>query len=306
MRLGHRIDNRLIDVAVRRALSAGHLIRKRCNRRLGQRPIARLDRIQPPGNLDHRRAFAVVRKMLAEALRIQRGRSHDHFQIRPPGQQLLQVTQHEVDVQTALVRLIDDEGVVLAQQRVGLCLGQQNAVGHQLDVSLGRDAVGKAYLEADIPPQLGLQLLRNARRRGACGNAARLGVADQPRQATAEFETDFGQLRGLARAGFATDDDHLMLKNGSSDFFPSQGNWQRLVIDDCRPCSAARLGVEPHCTCLIALIFVWSKSPSPSSTKNRTNGLRPHPLPSHIRRVESAPQLLPKTWKTSSEHPAHP
>lgn len=38
------------------------------------------------------------------------------------------------------------------------------------------------------------------------GQAARLGVADQAMHATPEFEADFRQLRGFARAGLAADD----------------------------------------------------------------------------------------------------
>jgi hypothetical protein len=34
------------------------------------------------------------------------------------------------------MRLVNDEGVIGLQERVGLRLGQQNAVGHQLDRGL--------------------------------------------------------------------------------------------------------------------------------------------------------------------------
>jgi hypothetical protein len=40
-------------------------------------------------------------------------------------------------------------------------------------------------------------------------------------RAQAEIEADFRQLRRLARAGFATDDDHLMLLNQVGNIGPS-------------------------------------------------------------------------------------
>jgi hypothetical protein len=49
------------------------------------------------------------------------------------GQQLLEVAEDEVDVEAALVRLVDDERVVAAQVTVALQLGEQDAVGHHLD-----------------------------------------------------------------------------------------------------------------------------------------------------------------------------
>jgi hypothetical protein len=168
--------------------------------------------------------------MLAETLGIERGRGHDHFQVAPLGQQLLEVAEQEVDVEAALVGLVDHDRVVLAQQRIGLGFGQQDAVGHQLDVGGRRDLVGEADLEADMAAEFRLQFLRDARRRGARGNAARLGVADQARQAAADFEADLRQLRGLARTGFAADDDHLVLQNGLADLGPAQVDRQRLVV----------------------------------------------------------------------------
>ena len=67
-------------------------------------------------------------------------------------------------------------------------------------------------------------------RRGARGDAARLGVADQAVEAAAEFEADLRQLRRLARAGLAADDDDLMLLDGCRDLGAARIDRQRLVI----------------------------------------------------------------------------
>jgi hypothetical protein len=57
------------------------------------------------------------------------------------------------------------------------------------------------------------QLMRNACRHGARGNAPRLGMTDQAVHAALQLKTDLRQLRGFARAGFTADDDHLIVTN---------------------------------------------------------------------------------------------
>ena len=44
--------------------------------------------------------------------------------------------------------------------------------------------------------------------------------------ALAEFEHDLGQLCGLARAGFAADDHHLVRGHGARDLLTPRGNRQ--------------------------------------------------------------------------------
>ena len=51
-------------------------------------------------------------KCLRKPFRIDGGGGDDEFEIRAPGQQLLEVAQQKIDVQAALVRLVDDDGVV--------------------------------------------------------------------------------------------------------------------------------------------------------------------------------------------------
>jgi len=47
-----------------------------------------------------------------EAFGVDGRRRDDDLQVRTARQQLLQVTEQEVDVQTAFVRFVDDDGVV--------------------------------------------------------------------------------------------------------------------------------------------------------------------------------------------------
>ncbi len=68
-----------------------------------------------------------------ETVRVDRRRRDDDLEVRARGQQARQVAQDEVDVEAALVGLVDDDRVVAAQHRVGLDLRQQDAVRHELD-----------------------------------------------------------------------------------------------------------------------------------------------------------------------------
>jgi hypothetical protein len=64
---------------------------------------------------------------------------------------------------------------------------------------------------------LGLQFLRQPRRHRTRRQPARLRMADQAARANAQVEADLGQLRRLARAGFAADDHHLVLCDQLAD-----------------------------------------------------------------------------------------
>ena len=126
--------------------------------------------------------------------------------------------------------LVDDDGVVGVEIGVGLGLRQQDAVGHQLEVGLGPATV----LEADFHPHagtdLGLQLLGHPGRHGAGREAPGLGMADQPRRPPAQFQADLGQLGGLAGAGLAADDDHLVVLDEGLDLLPPPVDRQVLRI----------------------------------------------------------------------------
>src|SRR5882757_2413801 len=100
-----RVEDRLGLVAVR--VCAGVV-------RVDDRPVPDLHRVGAAGDLDDGR----VVEMLREPLRVDRGRSNDHLEVRPARQQPFQVAENEVDVEAALVRLVDDQRVVLAELAV--------------------------------------------------------------------------------------------------------------------------------------------------------------------------------------------
>jgi hypothetical protein len=99
-------------------------------------------------------------------------------------------------------------------------LGEQYAVGHQLDDGVVRHLVVEAHFETDRAAQFGLQFKCNACRHGARRDTARLGMADATQHAAPQRETNLGQLRGLARSGLAAHDDHLMVANRARQVLP--------------------------------------------------------------------------------------
>ena len=200
---------------------------------LDQGAVAHLDGVGAPGHLDDRgRGSLPVGEVGGEPLGIDGGGGDDHLQVRTPGQQLTEVAEDEVDVEAALVRLVDDQRVVGTQHPVVLELGEQDAVGHQLDQGVRPRLVGEAHLVADRPAQLDPELLGDPLGDAARRDPARLRVADQPVHPAAELEADLRQLRGLARPGLPRHDHHLVVADRRGDVCPPCGDREHLGIAD--------------------------------------------------------------------------
>ena len=105
-------------------------------------PVFGVDRKAAALDGDDRRAF----KMPAETLRIDGGRGDDELEIGTSGQEALQVAQEKIDVQTALMGLVQDNGVVLQQFRVCAGFRQEYAVGHEFDEGIP----GRLAVKADL------------------------------------------------------------------------------------------------------------------------------------------------------------
>ena len=98
------------------------------------------------------------------------------------GQQPLEVAEQEVDVEAALVGLVDDDRVVAAQLPVALQLGQQDAVGHHLDPAGPRGAVGEPHLVADQVARAGCRAPRRSARQRSGPRSAAAGCARSSRR----------------------------------------------------------------------------------------------------------------------------
>ena len=172
--------------------------------------------------------------MLGEACGIDGRRGDDDLQLRPLFRQPLQIAQQKVDIQAALVRLVDDDGVVGAEPWVALRLGEQDAVGHELDQAAFGHLIVEAHLEADDLTDRRTQFLRHAARYRSRCQAARLSTTDHACLATTSGQAQLGQLGGLARAGFTGDHHDLMFADQLDDVLGARADRQRLVQPDRR------------------------------------------------------------------------
>ena len=163
-----------------------------------ERTVADLDRVRAARDLDDRgdvawfAACAVLTEVGGEALRVDGSGGDDDLEFGAARQELREVAEDEVDVEGALVGLVDDEGVVAQQVRVGLDFGEKDAVCHELDQRVWPDFFCEAHLVADRAAELYAQFVADAFSNRACGDTARLGVADEAGDTAAELETDLG------------------------------------------------------------------------------------------------------------------
>ena len=107
--------------------------------------------------------------------------------------------------------------------------GEQDAVGHHLDEGSVIGTIIEANLVAHRVGTALLQFHRQPCCQRPRGNSPRLGTADHAVYATPQFQTDFRQLCGLAGAGFAAENDDLMLLNQVRNLMPALGNRQGIV-----------------------------------------------------------------------------
>ena len=149
-------------------------IRSRSVALFDHRTPAHLDRVGASGHLDDRGTAEVF----TESSGVDGGRGDDHLQVRTARQQLLEVPEQKVDVQAALVGLVDDQGVVAAQVAIVGDFGEQDAVRHHLDLRLPAGPRGEPDLIADHLAERGADLLRDPLRQAAGRDPSRLGVTD--------------------------------------------------------------------------------------------------------------------------------
>jgi len=208
-----------------------------------ERAVPDLDRVGAPRHLDDGSGSARgVREMGGEARRVDRRARDDDLELGALRKQLAQEPDEEVNSEAALVGLVDDDGVVSPQQPVAVDLVEQDAVGHELDARRGARPVGEAHLVADDAAELLPELLSDALRDRARGDAPRLRVPDV---LITELEEDLGQLRRLARAGLAGDNDDLVLPDGARDVLPLLADRQLRGEGD----GEGRVGHQPSIVC---------------------------------------------------------
>ncbi len=144
-----------------------------------------------PAALDQqhrRRTLPRLPEVPRQLVRIERGGGDDQLELGPTRQQPLEPAEQEVDIQAALVRFVQDDGVVSAQLTVALQFRQQDAVGHQLDQGSLRHAAVEARLVADQFAHAGAKFLGDAPGHAARRQPARLRVPDHAAQAASQLQ----------------------------------------------------------------------------------------------------------------------
>ncbi len=121
---------------------------------------------------------------------------------------------------------VDDDGVVSEEVAVLLGLGEEHAVGHQLQRVQRRAVIAEADFAADAGrgADLRADLFGDASGDCAGGDAAGLGVGDLAAFAEAELKADEGELGCFAGAGFAADDGDLVIFDEGGDFVAALGD----------------------------------------------------------------------------------
>ena len=110
--------------------------------------------------------------------------------------------------------------------------GEQNAVGHELDSAVFADLGGESHLVADGFADFLAEFFGDAFGDGACGESARLGVADEALLSQAQVEAHFGDLGGFTGAGFTRDDDDLVVADRVHDVFAAFADGQLFGVGD--------------------------------------------------------------------------
>ena len=91
---------------------------------------------------------------------------------------------------------------------------------------------GESHLVADGFTDFLTEFFGDAFGDGACGEAARLGVADEALLSQAQVEAHFGDLGGFTGAGFTRDDDDLVVADRVHDVFAAFADGQLFRVGD--------------------------------------------------------------------------
>lgn len=161
-----------------------------------QRAITHLNGVRAPRDLNNWRVVEVGGKPGG----VDSGRGDDDFEVWTSWQQLFQVTQQEVDIEAALVSLVNNDGVMGAQVAIVGNLSKQYSVSHDSQCGVGGSAPGEAHLIADLFPQLDPHFLGNSFCDAARGDPSGLGMGNLT---TSQGQADLGQLGRLSRTGLA-------------------------------------------------------------------------------------------------------
>ena len=195
--------------------------------------VAQLDRVR--ATLDHEdRCGVAIRpaEVFGEPFGVDRRRGDDHLQIGALRQQLLEVAEREIDVEAALVRLVDDQGVVSAQHAIALELVEQDPIGHHPQQRALADTVVEANRVPHPVADRRADLLGDPLGHRASRHPPGLRVPDQSLDPAARLEAHLRELGALARPGLARHDHDLVVADRLDQLVTAFGDRQRLRVAD--------------------------------------------------------------------------
>ena len=137
--------------------------------------------------------------------------------------------------------LVNDDDGVFAQEPIALNFRQQDAVGHEFDLGGRAHMTGEADLETHLLANFHAEFAGDAFGHGACGEAARLGVANEALLGQPQFHAHLGDLGGLSRTGFAGDDGDLVGCDRGHDVLAALRDRQRGRISNSQSHGATSL-----------------------------------------------------------------
>ena len=171
-----------------------------------KRRVNHLDRKRASRDLHDGR----VVERLGKHLGIDGRRRYYNAQLRPLETQVAQMPKQEIDIERALMRLVQNDGIVSAQQRIGLDLGEQHAVGHKFDHRIASGAIVEADLATHLPPPGHVEFFRHPPRNRQRRHPSGLRARDLPASASPGGQTHLWNLGGLTRTRLTSQNQNLM------------------------------------------------------------------------------------------------
>ena len=184
----------------------------------------------------------------ARTLRFDRRRGDDQLQVRPLRQDPLEVAEDEVDVEAALMRLVDDDGVVFAQQWSRWISASRMPSVMSLTLVLRLTSPVKRTLKPTSWPMSTPS--SSAMRSATVRAASRRGCVwpMRPFSPQPELQAHLRNLGGLTGTGLAGDDGHLVGRDGGHQVLAALGDRQLGGVGDmqCHGCKQSTGNCPPR------------------------------------------------------------
>ena len=201
----HRLEHRRVRIGLRRRLD---------------RAMHEFDRMLPSRHVDDRRSAEVRRERLGGD---RRGSDHD-AQIGSSLDRVAQRPEQQVDRDASLVRFVEDDRVVVAQERIAPEPRREHAIGADLDPRSEREPPLEAGSPSDAGADRDAAGLGKPRGDRPRGDATGLGDRDPPVDAATDREAEPRDLGALAAARRTAHDDDPMPSDRLAEGIPDRGD----------------------------------------------------------------------------------